>query len=366
MNLKTEQVQRLETEGRQIQTAVTGDPDLGPFALLPGVWANEPDLAGRGWNMIALPFGPPTGATFRPPYRLLLNQYNEKLTFSLVDKAVPNRGIGPAESGVIPAKDQLLVTLDYEQGIKQLVAEDFPVSGLAGVPDLAIHHEPGLFLNMSDPLNEDVVDIARLATIPHGDSVLGLGTAVVSDGAPTIPPINALPLGVDPDIENNPYLLPYKHFHDNPFRNLFDPTDPTALLAVANQSVNIVRTTRLEFDSTVATGGISNVPFIVRQANASEMKSTFWIQEVEEADGSTTLRLQYAQVVQLDFFSRFDGGPGRIKWPHVSINTLVKVQAEPDPKPIPPMPDGTLNCGDGSHRWSGPDDGPRGDRTARG
>ncbi len=357
--LRTDQVERLEEQGRHIEPAVTGDPDLGPFTLLPGIWANEPDLPGRGWNMIALPFGPPQGAIFRPPYRLLLNQYNEQLKFSLVDKAVPNRGIGPAASGVTPNADQLLVTLDYEQGIKQLVADDFPSSGLAGPPDLAIHHEPGLFLHMSDPLDEDVVDIARLATVPHGDSILGLGTAGTSDGAPAIPDINALPLGVDQDIEANPYLRPYKHFHDNPFVNLFDPTDPTELLKVANQGVNIVRTTKLEFDSTVATGGISNIPFIVRQANASEMKSTFWIQEIEEPDGSTSLRLQYAQVVQLDFFARFDGGPGRIKWPHVSINTLVKVQAEPDPQPgDTAMPEGTLNSGP-ARRWSGPDDGPR-------
>ena len=72
----------------------------------------------------------------------------------------------------------------------------------------------------------------------------------------------------------------------------------------------------------------------MRQANASEMKSTFWIQEVRKEDGTTALRLQYVQVVQLDFFGRFDGGPGRIKWPHVSINTMTKVSD------TPPRPDG--------------------------
>lgn len=333
MRTASEQLDALRGQVREVAPAVTGDEDLGPFKLLPGVWTNEPDLAGRGWNMIALPFGPPQGATFRPAYRLLLHQYNEKLTFSLVDKAVPNRGIAPAAGGVTPNADQLLVALDYEQGVNQLVGEDFPASGLQGEPGGAIHHEPGLFLNMSDPLNEDVVDIARLATVPHGDSVLGLGTASVSDGPPTIPPVNALPLGVNQDIEQNRYLAPYRHFHENHFRGLFDPLDPTALLKAANEGIDIVRTTKLEFDSTVATGGISNIPFIVRQANASEMKSTFWIQEVRREDGSTGLRLQYVQVVQLDFFDRFDGGPGRIKWPHVSINTLAKVEDAPVPSP---------------------------------
>ena len=80
-------------------------------------------------------------------------------------------------------------------------------------------------------------------------------------------------------------------------------------------------------DTTAHTGGINNIPFIVKQANASEMKSTFFIQELAETDewGNPKLRMQYVQVVQLDFFGRFDGGPGRIKWPHVSINTLEKV-----------------------------------------
>jgi hypothetical protein len=31
----------------------------------------------------------------------------------------------------------------------------------------------------------------------------------------------------------------------------------------------------------------------------------------------------------LEFFDRFDGLPGRIAWPHVSINTLEKVNDEP-------------------------------------
>lgn len=326
-----------QSAGRQVEQAVTGDPDLGPFALLPGTWSNEPTLPGRGWNMIALPFAQPAGSPFRPNYRLLLNQYNEVLNFFLVDKKVPNRGIGPV-NGVIANTDQTVVTLDYEQGIRQVKADDFPQSGLAGAPQLAIHHEPGLFLTMLDQTDGGPT-IARLATVPHGDAALALGSATPGDGAPTIPTVNALPIGVNQDFQTNGYLAPYKHFHDNPFEGLFDPTDPTALLAAANQGVDIVRTTKLEFDTTVATGGINNIPFVVAQANASEMKATFWIQELAETDvaGNPLLRLQYVQVVQLDFFPRFDGGPGRIKWPHVSINTLEK-----QPTPVPERPYSTM------------------------
>jgi hypothetical protein len=332
------QIAQLRSQGRRVEQAVTGDPALGPFALLPGTWTNEPNLPGRGWNMIALPFAQPAGSTFPPNYRLLVNQYNEVLNFFLVDKAVPNRGIGPVD-GVVSNTDQTVVTLDYEQGIRQVAADDFPRSGLAGIPQLAIHHEPGLFLNMLDRTDGDP-DIARLATIPHGDAVLGLGTSSVADGAPSIPTVNALPIGVSQDVETNGYLAPYKHFHDNLFEGVFDPVDPTALLAAANEGVEIVRTTKLEFDTTVASGGIHNIPFIVAQANASEMKATFWIQELAEADaaGNPRLRLQYVQVVQLDFFPRADGGPGRIKWPHVSVNTLEKQGDAAPERPQSTMP----------------------------
>ncbi len=320
-----DQIARMEREGRTIAPAVTGDADLGPFTLLPGTWANQPNLPGRGWNMIALPFA----ADGKPGFRLLLNQYNEILKFNLVDKAVPNRGIGGAP---VENRDQLVVTLDYEQSITQIAAEDFPQSGLAGSPNTPIHHEPGLLLNMSDPNGEGGPDIARLATIPHGDAALGLGTAQVVDGAAPIPTINALPIGVPQDLVADPYLAPYRHFHENLFQGLFDPTDPTALLNAANAGVDIVRTTVLEFDTTLATGGIHNVPFVVKQANASEMKATFFIHELAETDaaGQPKLRMQYAQIVELDFFPRFDGGPGRIKWPHVSINTMEKVNDVPD------------------------------------
>lgn len=323
-----DQPKELKYQGRAIYPAKQGDEALGPLTLLPGTWKNVPNLAGRGWNMIALPFATEPGSPFN--YRLLVNQYNEELKFTLVDKAIPNRGI--KRNGVTVDSDQFLVALDYEQTISQLAADDFPKSGKAGNPGLAIHHEPGLWLYISNEVT-DGLDVARLATIPHGDSVLALGKSSKSNGASVIPKIDGLPEGVGQDL-NNPYLGPYKHFHDSPFKGVisapefpgFDPTLPHLLLEAANQGVTIVKTTTLEVDTTNPSGGIVNIPFVVKQANAASMKSTFWIQELEEKDihGKPKLRLQYAQVVMLDFFPRRDGLPGPIRWPHVSINTMEK------------------------------------------
>ena len=322
--LNEEQLGKLKAKVRSVQPAKEGDVNLGPLKLLPGTWSNKA-LPGRGWNMIAVPFsGGPVG------YRLLLNQFDETLKFSFVDDRVANRGITVTGA----EDDQFVVALDYEQKIDQIAVADFPESGLAGEPGATIHHEPGLWLHMTNKTTDNL-DIARLATIPHGDSVLALGTSDTSSQTPQIDSVNGLPIGVSHNLDG-PYLAPYKHFNDNPFKGVvdapgfpgFNPVDPSALLKLANEGVNIVRTTKLEVDTTMQEAGIVNIPFIVKQANASDMKSTFWIQEIEETDANgklkTTLRLQYLQVVMLDFFPRKDGAAGLIRWPHISINTLEK------------------------------------------
>jgi hypothetical protein len=324
--LKDIEISNIQTAGRTLSEATVGDPALGPLALLPGTWKNLPNLPGRGWNLIALPFATPRDSQFPFNYRLLMNQYNEELKFSLVDKGIPNRGIIQVNGGTTET-DQFLVALDYEQSIVQIAAEDVPASQLEGNPGAAIHHEPGLWLHLLNEADTGL-DIARLATIPHGDSVLAMGRASVVFGAPSIPEISGLPLGVRADIDNNPYLGPYKAFHgENKFRGLFDPATPNDLLKHANAGVNITRTTILDVDTDIPTGGIVNIPFIVKQANATSMRSTFWIQELAESDdtGNPRLRLQYSQTVFLDFFPRADGAPGLIRWPHISINTLEKV-----------------------------------------
>lgn len=336
----------LPPEHPAIEALTRGRPaaprDLGPLELLLGVWTAEE----TGWNMIALPF---QGGPFR--YRLLMNQYSENLQFNFVDDGVPNRGLlrpGAAET------DQRVATVDYQQKIAQVVAEDFPVSGLAGPPDLPIHHEPGLWLydkNLrakDDQLKDGVaseieLDVARLASIPHGNSVLALGKSEVHDGMPPIPPLNALAAGrfedlntPNYDFKTDPYLEPYKHFIDNPFMGKvaapgfpgFNPADMNEILRFANVGVPIERTTTLTVDTRRRSGGITNAPFAVREADPVSMKSTFWIQELADRDefGKPKLRLQYSQVVMLEFFHpREDELPGRAVWPHVSIATLTKV-----------------------------------------
>ena len=293
---------------------------LGPLKQLPGNWKSLP---GRGWNMIALPFA--TNPDSPINYRLLLNQYDESLNFSQIDGPVPNRGISLPPSETSVDTDQKLMALDYVQTINQIAVDDFPRSSdeTRGAICAPIHHEPGLWLHI---INENTaeIDIARLGTVPHGDSLLALGTSDEVNGKPTIPDISGLPIGGPTDL-SHAYLAPYSHFNINPFENLFDPVNPNSLLQAALQTMPVARSTILHVDTSLQDAGIVNIPFIVKQANATEMKFTMWIHELEETDdkGKPILVMQYSQVVSLDFFERKDGQPGLIKWPHVSINTLV-------------------------------------------
>ncbi len=195
--LDAQAIARLRSHPRALRAARAPNPDaeaLGPLGALPGLWRSLP---GRGWNLIALPFAGATNADGRD-FRLLMNQFDETLDFQLVDTGVPNRGI----AGAPPQEaDQILAALNYLQKVTQLVAEDEPVSGDAGAPDTPIHQEPGLWLHMINQTT-DQLDIARLATIPHGDAVLALGTSREAPGGPEIPALSGLPVGGPTDLDD--------------------------------------------------------------------------------------------------------------------------------------------------------------------
>ncbi len=219
---------------------------------------------------------------------------------------------------------------------------------LIGSAGTGIHHEPGMWLHIIDDQTNGN-NIARLASIPHGNSVLAIGrgddeVSPVTAGDAIVSDLNALPIGFtlnipDPlpdqiDFGQFRYLAPYAFFEINKFfgvvpqgsafRNFF-ASNATAILQFDNQNSKIVKVRKLDVSTEVQAGGILNIPFIERQADATKMRSTFWIQEFEDG----TMRLEYIQNVQLDFFRNFTD-LGLIKWPHVSINTLIKVSDNPD------------------------------------
>lgn len=101
--------------------------ELGPLADLLGLWHAN----GTGWNMIALPFQGRPGFPAPFKFRILMNRYDEELKFVFIDDKVPNRGLERIDD---PGADQFTVTVDYQQKISQVHAEDIPDSGgLAGL-----------------------------------------------------------------------------------------------------------------------------------------------------------------------------------------------------------------------------------------
>ncbi len=335
--LDKQHINELKYKPRHVVPAVDEDDEnLGPLDNLAGRWINPNDetsfFRGRGWNMIALPFGGEAG-DFN--YRMLVNQYNEVLEFSDSIGPVPNRGLnGPADTET----DQTIFALDYQQAINQIAVDDSsPTTGedIVFPAGAGIHHEPGFFLHILDERTDDL-DIARLATIPHGNSVAAMGRSSVIYGAPTVDPVPALPIGATPDgsvpvLSDRGYFAPYEAFSGpKAFGGvvgipLFDVTKPHELLQQAIDSLKVKRTTILHLDTKLGTGGIVNIPFVVNQADTTEMTSTFYLMELEpdSPGGPQGMALAYIQMVMLEFFPRRDGVEGLIKWPHVSINTMV-------------------------------------------
>jgi hypothetical protein len=342
-------IERADTATQPSRLGSTGDGQFSLIELLRGTWTSE----AQGWNLIALPF-PPAPDKFR----LLMNQYGETLRFDVPDKGVPNRGLVPDTMGATAdpsdETDQLIDAIAYEQIVIQKEVEDFPTSSVREKNGNPIHHEPGFFLQLLNhiPIGhteedgkkngpDEELKIARLATIPHGNSVLAMGTVQFIAGAPNIPDENALPERINNiDVNTNTFLSPYRHFEDNHFfGNVpptvpgfpgFFPTDANAILKFANPGSRVKRTTVLHFDTKFRneqlTGTpISNIPFITREADTTEVHATFWIMELLKDDESAPAEfiMQYSQTVYLEFFDSDEPGK-RIRWPHVSINTLRK------------------------------------------
>ncbi len=176
---------------------IQGLVNLGPIAHLAGNWS------GTGFNIIWRPDN--TGDPgFKVRRFLQLNQTLETFNFDTIASAVPNRGL-------FKQPDINIYGLNYLQKVKD---NDVNLPGFPNFPNAGedLHIEPGLFLNVPasggvenpNDLTGDVTDpvipasIVRLATIPHGVSVLLQGPAPSATpvaGPPAIPsvyPIDAI------------------------------------------------------------------------------------------------------------------------------------------------------------------------------
>ena len=260
--------------------------NLGPLANLLGTWVGS-----RGWNLIAVPQG---GKGFT----LLVRPITETMTFTPVGALVPNRG-GAVGTLLIPA-------LHYDLRVADAETNE------------PMHIENGMWLLLNDPPSSQV---ARLSTIPHGDSVLAIGSQSVIQGPPPIPNNSAFP------DTGKPAPAGYTDAYQRLVTPGFLTKNPNQTLKDVIKKQKIVKTVMLSV-STVPSGGIVNIPFVVQHANLTKFTSMLWIETVQVKDKTGKVsefeQLQYSQQADLHFLPRFDDPKRLIMWPHISLNTLLK------------------------------------------
>ncbi|MFI9385227.1 heme-binding protein [Kutzneria sp. NPDC052558] len=270
-------------------------PELGPLLELPGTWV------GDGFSLISRP-----DQHNNKPFFLELNATRETLSFTSIGGPIPNRGSGQ--------DDIFFKGVHYLQQIS-----DAATNG-------ALHLEPGMWLNVpatTDPAAP--ASVVRMATIPHGDALLAQGTSTIVAGPPQINAADSTPtFSTGPNAGQKltgAYLDPFTRTrppHGIPRAAI---ANPNVVLTEAIAKQKILETTVLIVDTTFPVGGlaggIQNIPFVVKNANATSMSAIFWVEKVENPDGTGTfMQLQYTQQVNLDFLG--------INWPHIQVATLVK------------------------------------------
>jgi len=283
----------------------TPPPDLGTLAGLLGTWT------GTGFNTIWRPFNPKSVSD----HFLELNVTQETLQFDVIEGAIPNRGLLQA--------DLLMSGIRYLQQISD-------ANVLVNGQNAGLHIEPGLWLSVpatTDPALPATV--ARLASIPHGTTIVAQGEATTSAGPPAIPAVSITPFPIGggapvPFAEQT--LATPSQFRtgapgiDGVTQPMLD--NPNNVLTGAGITGVTTTTTLLvsSSDTPVFGGGTADTAFLQGEppdgpnANAVQVDATFWLQT--SSSSATPDVLQYSQRVLLNFAG--------LSWPHVTVATLKK------------------------------------------
>ena len=193
-----------------------------------------------------------------------------------------------------------------------------------------LHIEPGIWAFVpatTDPA--EVQSVVRMASIPHGTTIVAQGFASTSAGAPHIPPVSITPFIIGQPTS----LIPF------PESNLATPSNfrstgqqmngivqsmvdnPNSVLDTALNGQTVVSTTTLSVSSNptapMVGGGTSNTAFLANNSHgpnaaAVQVEATFWIETIQGSPNF--LQLQYSQTVLLNF--------NGLSWPHVTVGTL--------------------------------------------
>jgi hypothetical protein len=297
-NLRFAGIPEIAGSGAAQALAAPADP-LGPLAQLPGTWT------GRGFNQI---WRPHQGAQDR---FLELNVTSETIVFTAIPGQIPNRGL--------EMHDINLTGITYMQQIAE--ENNGP----------ALHIEPGIWAFVPVTTNPNLPEtVVRMASIPHGTTILAQGEPqTLSGGPPHIPNNNITPFTVNDPTALVPFpesdlSTPSNFRHASPSVTQQMVDNPNSLLQSDLQASGHNMKGRVflqvsTLHNPVPGGGTANTAFLTAasnppggNANAAQVEATFWIQTL--ADNS--LQLQYTQRVLLNF--------NGLSWPHITVATLKK------------------------------------------
>ena len=271
---------------------------LGRLAGLKGTWK------GNGFNVIWRPNSVPGQDRF-----LELNLTTETIQFEEIPGAIPNRGLLQG--------DIEMFGLTYLQQISD--------ANLGA----GLHIEPGIWAHVPKTTDPKVpISLVRMASIPHGTTILAQGTSTADTAAPAIPKVSIKPFGIgDPTstIDFAEQDLAQKTKFRTPKAGLVGVTqklvdNPNSLLAAAIAKQRITRTVTIQVSTRhkpILGGGTANTAFLEGgpngpNADAVAVSATFWLETV---DGDPVVhQLQYTQTVLLNF--------NGLSWPHVTVATL--------------------------------------------
>jgi hypothetical protein len=302
---------------------------LGPLADLVGTWTNlftaGPFLT-SGWNMISVPAPPPSPFSPSDGFTLEVIPYQETLTFQAAVISAGNRSSPNSET---------IYGLIYQQNISSLCNTEL-CNSMGFGPGTGLHAETGMFLYLTD-----TQQIVRLATIPHGNSILAIGTASeVSSGFgnttanPVVVP-SFIPFGtpatasfptpqVGMDQYNSLQFAGPTTPQPPPLKDVvFDQTDPNSFLAGSLLGTTVNSATLISLSTQTETGGVLNTPFLQNNVSSVNVNMDLWIENVtNNKTGATGLQLQYTQTINLSFTPI--GAIAPVIFPHVTLNTLVQ------------------------------------------
>jgi hypothetical protein len=351
-------------------------PDLGPLAAFVGTWK------GGGLNTIFRPNSPQTPTQLPIPAGgdniLELNLTAETLSFSPSLGRVPNRGMVQADA--------------FLNGVPYLQAINDVTTGQA----TGIHLEPGLWVIVpptADPAEGQT--LVRMASIPHGTTIVAQGTSSSFTGAPTIDPVDITPFAAgqpgskirfasqdatDQATARIPQDLASFISAGTITQAILD--DPNTVVRNHNQNQTITGGTRIDISTAPASplfgGGTDNIAFLLGQPSALtnpdppgqnaqtvQMTATFWIETVRHvilvpvfAAGEPPLTLKPEATppghpvpsfivrppfpvptprpivvfsTQIQYSQEVVLNFNGLSWPHVSVASLVPAEALPVP-----------------------------------